>query len=45
VELYDHSVDPMEYHSIAGRPEHEATVKKLRAMLVAELGPLPPIKK
>lgn len=45
VELYDHASDPLEYHSLAALPEHAATVKRLRGLLLAELGPLPPSKK
>jgi uncharacterized sulfatase len=45
VELYDHASDHLEYHSIAALPEHAATVKSLRGLLLAELGPLPPSKK
>jgi hypothetical protein len=45
VELYDHSTDPLEYRSVAGIPDNEATVKRLRGLLLAELGPLPPSKK
>jgi arylsulfatase A-like enzyme len=45
IELYDHSSDPQEYHSVAGLPEQAVTVKRLRGLLLAELGPLPPSKK
>jgi arylsulfatase A-like enzyme len=45
VELYDHASDPLEYHSLAALPEHAATVKRLRGLLVAEMGPPPPLKK
>jgi iduronate 2-sulfatase len=45
IELYDHSSDPQEYHSVAGLPEQAATVKRLRGLLLDELGPLPPSKK
>ena len=44
IELYEHSVDPMEYDSVAGLPEHDSTVNKLRAMLLVELGSLSPVK-
>lgn len=39
VELYDHAEDPSEYRSVAEKPEHAGTVKRLRALLSAELGP------
>ncbi len=45
VELYDHASDPLEYRSVAGLPENAGTVKRLAAMLLSELGPLPPRKK
>ena len=45
VELYDHASDPLEYHSLAALPEHAATVKRLRGLLLAEMGPPPPFKK
>jgi arylsulfatase A-like enzyme len=45
VELYDHANDPLEYHSLAALPEHAATVKRLRGLLLAEMGPPPPLKK
>jgi arylsulfatase A-like enzyme len=45
VELYDHASDHLEYHSLAALPEHAATVKRLRGLLLAEMGPPPPLKK
>jgi hypothetical protein len=39
VELYDHAEDPLEYRSVAEKPEHAGTVKRLRGLLSAELGP------
>ena len=45
VELYDHASDPLEYHSLAALPEHAATVKRLRGLLLAEMGPPPALKK
>jgi uncharacterized sulfatase len=45
VELYDHVSDPLEYHSVADLPEHADTIKRLRGLLLAELGPLPSLKK
>lgn len=45
VELYDHATDPLEYRSIAALPENASTVQRLRGLLLAELGALPPSKK
>ncbi len=32
-ELYDHQADPHEWHNLAGMPEHQSTIQRLRAHL------------
>ncbi len=32
-ELFDHQADPMEWHNLAGRPEHAGTKRRLAALL------------
>jgi len=34
-ELFDHATDPREYTNLAGKPEHEALLKRMRAVLDA----------
>lgn len=36
-ELYDHDVDPNEWHNLAGKPEHAETKQRLAALLPKEV--------
>src|SRR5262249_41239304 len=36
VELYDHTVDPLEYHNLARDPQHTAALAEMKTMLHAQ---------
>jgi uncharacterized sulfatase len=42
LELYDHEIDPHEWHNLANEPEHAGTVRELRALLAAPQSPASP---
>ncbi|MFV1995929.1 MAG: sulfatase/phosphatase domain-containing protein, partial [Verrucomicrobiales bacterium] len=41
-ELYDHDQDPNEFHNLAGRPEHAATIRELARSLPKTCAPYAP---